>query len=175
MVEEFLAPDSQSERELFSLMGADIPPFVCFFGFGVLPFIFIYYFIQDILVFTLLQSNTRRVIAIAVGLISVYTGGFIGITVGLVKFMKLATGLGTLLILLGIAFAASFFLLMAENIHTYAQGMNTYTRMHYGIQTLKSIGGMMVPKKKPEETEEERDRKMLEEEGYGGATPIRFP
>jgi hypothetical protein len=139
MVDTFFSAEAEKERELFSFMGADMPPWVCYVVFGIFPFLVIYYLVQDILQFTLLRSTTKRAVALAVAMLGIFSGAFVGITVGLVKFMNFSTNQATLFMLIGVAMLTSVMLVFQTALQP-AIVMGTQARkLKQSIKALKSI------------------------------------
>jgi hypothetical protein len=144
MIETFFSPEAKKERVLFSLMGAEMPPWVCYVIFGIFPFMVIYFLVQDILQFTILQASTKRAIALTIGLIGIFSGAFVGITVGLVKFMQFSTSQLTLFLLMGVALLTSFMLIFQTVLQPIAVGAGQATKLKYSIKALKNIYRDMV-------------------------------
>lgn len=139
MVQSFFSPQAEKERELFALMGTDMPPWVCYVVFGIFPFVVIYFFVQDILQFTLLRQTTKRAVAIAVALFGIFSGAFVGVTVGVVQFMNFSTGQATLFLLVGIAFLTSFMMIFQTMFNPIARSSMQATQLRKSITTLKEL------------------------------------
>ncbi len=73
-----------------------IPVWVCFTTFGLLPFLVLYFFLRDILSFTLLSRTTKQLISIFASLIAIQTGVFSGFVWQIARIANLSVA-GTFL------------------------------------------------------------------------------
>lgn len=147
--QELLSPEASQEHDLMVLMGREIPFWVCLVMFGIAPFFLIYYFSQDLLSATILKSDTRNALAITMAMVGVFTGAFMGITVAIVKFTRLSTNLGTLMLLIGMGVLVAFMMLVSSFGKTALSAAGTWEKVHYGIETLKQVGAAVVRERRP--------------------------
>ncbi len=85
------------------LLWQKIPPWQCFIIYGLLPFLILYYLLNDILVFTYMRTNTRRLIALFGALAAITTGAFGNIVLSVSRFTNFATGTSFFLLILTLA------------------------------------------------------------------------
>ncbi len=93
------AKTSGGDRAVLQLLSMKIPAWQCFIIYGLLPFLIIFYLLNDILAYTLLSEKTKRAIALFGSLIAILSGGFAKLTQSVASFANLSIG-------------GSFFLLM---------------------------------------------------------------
>jgi hypothetical protein len=116
------------------------PPYICILIFGLVPFLVMYYLLQDLLFFVMLSQTTKKMIAVAIAGMAIVTGAFADLSYVLTKltgialswsflFMIFGTGLVSVVItnLMGVTSAASA-------LH------KSLNEAHYGFFMLRSFG-----------------------------------
>ncbi|MBR9680065.1 MAG: hypothetical protein GOU99_03385 [Candidatus Altiarchaeota archaeon] len=98
--------DIKENKVAVQLMSQKIPPWQCFVIYGLLPFLIIYYILNDILMFAYFRSNTRRVIALFASLLAIMTGAFAQVIVAISGFTGLAIGSSFLMMIFSLAILA---------------------------------------------------------------------
>jgi hypothetical protein len=98
----------KSNRVAIQLMTEKRPAWQCFLIFGILPFAITYYLLNDILLFTMLRTNTKRLIAIFASLIAVLTGAFANLVVAVSSLVGMTVGQSFLLAIFSFAVIAVF-------------------------------------------------------------------
>lgn len=83
---------SASEDFSFMKLNNKIPAWVCFITYGFLPMLVMYFFLRDLLNFTLLSNLTKQLISIFSALISIQLGLFSGFVMQIAKIARLSTG-----------------------------------------------------------------------------------
>ncbi len=84
------------------------PRWQCFLIFGFLPFLILYYLLNDILAFAFIRTNTRRLIAVFASLLTVMTGALANLVVSISSFVGLSTGVSFLMMIFLMAMLSMF-------------------------------------------------------------------
>ncbi len=122
----------------------------CILIFGMLPFTILYYFMFDILAFTMITDRTRNIIALAIAIFAVQLKFLINVT----NFLAELTGgvlggsfsLFGLLIVMGIA--GSLLGQFGVTMKTAADATYGTGEVIYGLRTMKAIGRSVSQKRR---------------------------
>ncbi len=90
-------------KVIVQLLSMKIPAWQCFIIYGLLPFLIIFYLLNDILTFAFFRSTTRKLLAVFGALIAVVTGAFAELVIAVAKFTNLAVGQTFLGLIFGLA------------------------------------------------------------------------
>ncbi|HDR53353.1 MAG TPA: hypothetical protein ENN60_01615 [archaeon] len=84
--------DYDSQSDTFIKFNSQMPMWVCFLVFGLLPFLVVFFFLRDIVGFSTLSRTTKNLIVFFGSLVLIQTGWFSKFVWQLAKIAELTTG-----------------------------------------------------------------------------------
>ncbi|MBR9681951.1 MAG: hypothetical protein GOV00_04100, partial [Candidatus Altiarchaeota archaeon] len=83
---------TENQEVSFIKFNYKIPAWVCFLTYGLLPMLVLYFFLRDLLDFTLFSALTKQLISIFASLMAVQVGMFSSFVLQIAKIAKMSAG-----------------------------------------------------------------------------------
>ncbi len=126
-----------------SLLAEKRPIWQCFGIFGLLPFLILFYMLNDILMFAPFTSRTRKLIAIFGSFLTIISGGFANLVFSISNFVGLSTGPAFLLIVFGLALLSIVISQVAVSVSAGKQAYKSAEEAFKAAAALKGINAAL--------------------------------
>jgi hypothetical protein len=142
MMTEALGYSSQAAKdaEFGAFAARPMPSYICVIIFGLIPFLVLYYLIQDLLAFVFVANVTKKMIAVAMAAMAIVTGAFADVAYMLTKLTSISLSWSFLFLIFGTGLAAVVITNMMGLTSAASAMHRSLNEAHYGFMMLRSFG-----------------------------------
>jgi hypothetical protein len=142
MMTEALGFSSQAAKdaEFGSFAAKPMPSYICIIIFGLIPFLVMYYLIQDLLAFVFVRRTTKKMLAVAMASMAIVTGAFADVAYVLTKLTSISLSWSFLFLIFGTGLAAVVITNLMGLTSAASAMHRSLNEAHYGFMMLRGFG-----------------------------------
>ncbi len=127
-----------------------MPSYICIIIFGIIPFLVMYYLIQDLFFFVMLSQTTKKMMAVAMAGIAIVTGAFADLAYVLTKLTNISLSWSFLFLIFGTGLV-SIVITNLIGVTSAASAMHkSLNEALYGFNLLRTFGKQLEEVSKKE-------------------------
>lgn len=128
------------DAQYTQLAARPMPSYICIFIFGIMPFVVIYYLMQDLFAFVMISPTTKKLLAMVMASMAIVTGAFADMTYVITKLTNISLGYSFLFMIFGTGLAAVVITNLMGLTSAASAMHRSLNEAHYGFMMLRSFG-----------------------------------
>ena len=132
--------EAAKDAEYAAFATSPMPSYICIIIFGLVPFLVMYYLIQDMFAFVFITPSTKKLMAVAMSAMGIVTGAFADVAYVLTKLTNISLSWSFLFLIFGTGLAA-IVITNLMGLTSAASAMHrSLSEAQYGFQMLRTFG-----------------------------------